>query len=368
VIIEQLDIEDDEALAGWFEVLDESSRHEWPDEPAPVFHHLVLRVRDRLVAQSVVAVARDDEGRPVGSLWVRMPLRQNTHVAELSLAVRPDARGAGVGQALLRHAGDVAGRHRRTRMIADTDDPVGSDGDSRNVRFARQAGFEPGLEQHRLELHLPVDEVRLDALRAECEAAARGYRVESWHGPCPEQYLEDRVELARIIGRDAPRDGLDMAANEWDGARLRRLERGLEAAGRLSWSSGVLAPDGRLVGFTQVAVAGDDPEVASQFGTVVDGEHRGRRLGLRLKLANIELLTQSSTLTRRVVTRVAASTAPMLSLNEMIGFETIGLYVSWQKLNPGPPPETVEQEAVSVSRPPGRPRRSGRRRGRARRR
>ena len=59
--------------------------------------------------------------------------------------------------------------------------------------------------------------------------------------------------------------------------------------------------------------------------TVVHPEHRGHRLGLAVKLANLEALAGSRARdVRLIVTGNAAVNAPMIAVNDMMGFEVAG--------------------------------------------
>ena len=75
--------------------------------------------------------------------------------------------------------------------------------------------------------------------------------------------------------------------------------------------------------------------------TVVHPEHRGHRLGLAIKLANIDVLARQAPDVRVIVTGNAAVNAPMIAVNDMMGFEVVGEGHFWQKHLDCPDPSGV---------------------------
>ncbi len=85
------------------------------------------------------------------------------------------------------------------------------------------------------------------------------------------------------------------------------------------------------------------------MATIVHPEHRGHRLGLAVKLANLEALAEEAPAVRRIVTGNAAVNAPMIAVNDMMGFEVAGLAGSGRST--WALPERPTGQAGSVERP-----------------
>ncbi len=60
-------------------------------------------------------------------------------------------------------------------------------------------------------------------------------------------------------------------------------------------------------------------------------EHRGHRLGLAVKLANLDFLAEREPAVRMIGTGNAQENAPMIAVNDMLGFEIAGVGMFWQK-------------------------------------
>jgi RimJ/RimL family protein N-acetyltransferase len=102
--------------------------------------------------------------------------------------------------------------------------------------------------------------------------------------------------------------------------RYRAEEAMVARQGRVKISTGALAPDGRLVAYTDLVLTVHESERAYQWGTLVRPDHRGHRLGLAVKVANLRVLQESQPQITTVVTYNADVNAPMVAVNEQLGF------------------------------------------------
>jgi GNAT superfamily N-acetyltransferase len=183
-------------------------------------------------------------------------------------------------------------------------------------------------------LALPIDTARLEELRAEVAGAraAHDYRVLTFEAPWPEQHVEDQCTLFQCMSTDEPHGDEGHEEEVWDADRVRENEALRVARG----ARGLVAvaehrPSGRLVACTELLIGADTPEQAWQMLTVVHPEQRGHRLGLAIKLANLDQLARRAPGVRLVVTGNAAVNAPMIAVNDMMGFEVAGAGHFWQK-------------------------------------
>lgn len=90
-------------------------------------------------------------------------------------------------------------------------------------------------------------------------------------------------------------------------------------------------PSGTLAGFTRLSAPNNLAQPVSQWDTIVLHEHRGHRLGMLLKVANLQFLAESAPGHPSVLTWNAEENRPMLAVNEAVGFAPIGYEGAWKK-------------------------------------
>jgi GNAT superfamily N-acetyltransferase len=330
VHVEEIDPFDDEAFSAWFKPYHASELLTWPDDSGWAEHELRAIYRDSPDSEFVLAVIRGDTDSVVACLDVSLPIKENLHLGYLGVAVAPLHRHQGAGRGLLHHAEGIARERGRETVIAHTERALS--GDLRDERFAAAAGYTAGVRMAARELFLPADADLLDRLEVEAAAHASNYKVVTWSRSCPDEYVPDRVGLSRTMSTDAPHSEAERDAEEWDAGRLRDWERIVVEMDRVLLASGAIeASTGRLVGFSELSVSLTSPKFAYQFDTVVAPTHRGHRLGLLLKLATLQQLTEISPHTERVITNNAIINEPMIRVNEAMGFRLRTNRTSWQK-------------------------------------
>jgi GNAT superfamily N-acetyltransferase len=319
---------DDALFPGWCAVWAASQLAERPGEaPRSAAEHVAL-ARELLAdggSRTGTHRAAVVDGAVAGALRMILPLRDNVTVAILDLAVHPQHRRRGIGSALLAEGLALAAAHCRTDVIADVDEP---DPDNPGRAFALRHGWTCDLLETRRDLVLPVDEGRLTALEADAHAVGGGYDVVTWRDRTPEDLLADRALLARRMTTDAPNGDLPVEEEDWDGERIREHEAASVARGRTVLAAGAVR-DGRLVGYTDLQIPLEHPERAQQAGTLVLREHRGHRLGARMKIAVLRELAAGFPAVRRISTYNSDSNRPMVAVNEALGFEPAGQLSAW---------------------------------------
>lgn len=320
-------------LDAWAGVQAASLLHDRPDDPPPPVEEVragaLAGLPARDPSERVRLFVAVESGVPVGAGRLELPLRDNTHLAYVEVHVRPDARRRGVGTELLAVLERAAGRDLLT---SDLDEPPALLGTSPGRRALERAGFLCALIEVRRDLLLPVPEERLARLEAEAAPHAQGYRVVTWRDRCPDDLVEGRAALGRVMSVDAPLGSLDVHEEVWDAARVRERERLLGEQGRASVVAAALhAGTGELVAFSELAARPALPSLVEQWETLVLSAHRGRRLGTLVKTAALRRLAVEVPQAQRVVTVNADTNAWMIAVNERLGFVPNGASTSWQR-------------------------------------
>jgi mycothiol synthase len=86
----------------------------------------------------------------------------------------------------------------------------------------------------------------------------------------------------------------------------------------------------RLVGYTQVFLYADWPGHVDQGNTGVHPDHRGHGLGRWLKAAMIDRIFVEKPESFRIRTTNAFSNAPMLVINNELGFAVTARQTAWE--------------------------------------
>ncbi|MFG2063294.1 GNAT family N-acetyltransferase [Micromonospora sp. NPDC048871] len=272
-------------------------------------------------------------GAAVGYLWLRLPQLDNTGNVLVELFVDPAHRRRGVGRALLAHAREVAVRHGRKRLIAEVDGvPPGEDRQPPGAAFAVAVGAQAALPMVRRRLDTTrLDEAALAALHEQARSRAAGYRTIAWRGLAPEEYLADVARLEARLLVDAPTGDLTMEAERVDAERIRQIERFQALRGRRRYHLGAVHEQtGRLVAWTMVQTGPFTNWHGSQEITIVDPAHRGRRLGLLVKIENLRQVLAREPELRVIDTWNAAVNDHMVSINEQLGYRVAESAADWQ--------------------------------------
>jgi hypothetical protein len=188
------------------------------------------------------------------------------------------------------------------------------------VGFARRHGYELALGDVQRRLDLPVPDAVLDELAGEAAPHHAGYALRSWAGPLPDDLLAGWAELAATLDTEAPSGDLDLEPGTTDTDAVRDDERRLALQGRTRWHTVALDPDGRVAAYSELITTVHEPHRAYQWGTLVRRADRGHRLGLAVKLANLRQLQAGAPEVDHVITWNAESNAPMVRLNDRLGF------------------------------------------------
>lgn len=331
VQIDPLDPAQHAVFTAWHQVLDDVAAEAYGEWRA-IYSPEEVRARHRLEPTvQLRELAAVVDGAVVGTLEAELPLADNQHRAELYVTVREDRRRRGIGSCLLRAGEQLAADAGRTVLGSYSEVRVGGDPSTAHA-FATHHGFEVVHTESRSDLTLPVPASRLDPLDTDVRAHAAAYEVETSVDGIREEWLAGRAELARWMSVDVPLGGIDYQEERWDAARVRRSYDLARAQGRRTVESVVRhRPTGELVGYSNLHVPAHTPRHALQWDTLVRDDHRGHRLGLAVKIANLRALAEQLPAVARISTWNAQENEPMLRVNRNLGFEVVGYDTEWQK-------------------------------------
>jgi GNAT superfamily N-acetyltransferase len=278
-----------------------------------------VRVGTQLVGFSTLETKTDDPDH----LWIGM-------------YVLPEHCRQGVGTALLQHAEQLARDEGRRKLLLYASSAVAPGeqitaptgfgalpADNPEVRFLLKHGYSLEQVERGSRLALPVD--------VQVPEAPSGYRLHFWQNRTPEQWLDDMAVLYTRMN-DAPSAGLDEPEDVYTADRVRDFDANQAKSPRIRAVVAVEhVPSGRLAGYTEARVPPDPSRAISQGNTLVLREHRGHRLGMLLKLANLERVQREFAGHPAITTFNAEENRYMLDVNEKVGFTPMGYEGGWRK-------------------------------------
>ncbi|MGN6327222.1 GNAT family N-acetyltransferase [Pseudolysinimonas sp.] len=285
-----------------------------------------------------------DGGRVVGRLAAWTP-NEAPDKASSFVQVLPAAQGRGIGSLLHARLLELATRQGWSRAVtwaAASEAPgerlapptgFGSvPRDARGTRFLLDRGWRLEQVERCSRFALPADADRLARLRADAETRSDGYRIHTWTGFTPEPLRGGMAQLMERMTTDAPSAGLEEPAESWDADRILDNDRRLADSPTTMLTSAVEhVATGRLAGMTRLRVHDDPTRPAFQWDTIVRREDRGHRLGMLLKIVNLQALEERMPGRPSVITWNAEENRHMLDVNEALGFVPIGYEGAWRK-------------------------------------
>jgi GNAT superfamily N-acetyltransferase len=167
----------------------------------------------------------------------------------------------------------------------------------------------------------------------EASTAAAGYRTVTWQGRTPEEWVNALAHLRTRMSIDTPNAGIEQSEDVWTADRVRSFDDLQAESPRVVLTSiAVHEATGDVAGYTELDVPEEPDRPAEQLDTLVVREHRGHRLGMLLKLANLQELAARFPRAEVVETTNAEENRHMLDVNEALGFAPVGYAARWKKI------------------------------------
>ena len=295
------------------------------------------------------AIGAFDADRLVGVVEVQWELDDDAATAYIEvLGVEPDRRREGIGSRLLAAAEEAAHTAGRPATVLsadhliDAEDAIGPRlrapqgdadiaADAPAARFALARGYALGqlYRVSAMDVAGRGDEFRR-LLSTSLEQASERYRLVAWQDEAPDELIDSLAAAHERMSTDPPAGAIEWGLEQWDASRIRDGERRAREVGRTHLNVVAVAPDGEVAGFTELSLLPDSPAV-EQWDTIVLAPHRGHRLGMRLKLANLVALEELDPTRERIYTWNADENEHMLAINVALGFRPFALESTWQR-------------------------------------
>ena len=325
------------------DVRDEAQLHEWwatgrraasdrAYDVYPAWEHARVALAEASPERDLTLLSAYDgtlDGAMVGIALVELPLLDNTHAAWVDVGVPPEHRGRGIGAALLDRVEAMAREARRTHAIGAAFTPPGTS--SAGSRFAAAHDYAVANIEGFKVLDLAESAPRWEPLEAEVAARIGDYRIVEWGTHTPDEHVDDFARAVSTFVDMVPTGDLALEDGDWTPERVRENERRGEVRNR-RFCAAAIAPDGDLVGFTDLSVSRAKTTQASVGITFVLPGHRGHSLGMAVKLANHRTLMAELPECELVRTSNADTNAHMNAVNEQMGYRQVEDILEVQKV------------------------------------
>lgn len=276
-------------------------------------------------------------GEAVGWALAQVNHVDDPKTIDLFVGVAAQHRGQGIGRALAeRLRSETAGFERYTAWAMG---PIPGPGDavltpssgigrvcagSPAIRLATRYGMRVGQVERvsRYDFDKPLIDPA-EAL-AEAKRHAADYELVVWEGPADDAMLAGLATLKQRMSTDAPAGDLTVVETVWDAGRMRRFEERLLLTSRLFRAAARHKETGTVVALNELVVERSNEDgFVDQWDTIVAPEHRGHRLGMLVKAANIVAVREATPQAPAIVTWNAEENRHMLAVNEALGFYPI---------------------------------------------
>ncbi|HEV3311369.1 MAG TPA: GNAT family N-acetyltransferase [Chloroflexota bacterium] len=298
-----------------------------PDDPPSSAEDVKLRLLNIPPVFEFHGWVTQEGSEFVGEASVVIPhMETNQHICQFDIAVHPDHRRHSIGTALLGKIVPIAERDGRNLLVGETRSTVPP-----GEEFMEAIGATIGLATHANDLR--VADLNRDLIRDWLDRApdrAVGFRLVEWIGRYPDDQIEAVVKMMESINL-MPTDDLKIEDFHWTPEQVRQMDDAMEAQGMERWTIvAVEESTGRLAGYSELLFNPRKPTLADQGATAVFSEYQNRGLGRWLKAAMLEKLVTERSAVERIRTGNAHSNAPMLKINDELGFKPSMTTKYWQ--------------------------------------
>lgn len=257
----------------------------------------------------IVAAASFEIPRP-GSAG----FESNRGIVWFGLYVLEAARGQGLARSFLKPIAKIAREHECRVIGTGSQDPVGE-----------AAVLKLGMEKRFAERKSRLDLQALDWAMVEgwaADGAVRNPALELVRnvGLPPEAEWPAYAQALTELFADIPWEGLEHGDVVFTPETMADLEARMRLGNAQVLSFQVKDASGAVLGLTEMALWHDQPEHAWQWLTAVRASARNRGIGRWLKAEMLLHVREQHPRVRWVLTDNAGSNAPMLKINDELGF------------------------------------------------
>ncbi|MBI1742478.1 GNAT family N-acetyltransferase [Candidatus Acetothermia bacterium] len=253
-----------------------------------------------------------------------MRTEDNQHLMYFDIVVLSELRRQGLAKRLLTHIATVARTENRRVLQTDTDSKIPS-----GETFMKRLGARMGLRSRTNQLR--IAELDKNLIRRWTENAPTDeFELGLWNGAYPEAEIGAIAKMIDVMNAQ-PKDNLEQEDWHWTPEEIRQWQKSLAERKTEQWT--IYARDRKtreLAGYTEVFWNPHHSENLNQGDTGVLPKFRNKGLGRWLKATMLEKVLHERPYVKRIRTGNANSNAPMLAINNELGFKPYKDWSTWQ--------------------------------------
>jgi GNAT superfamily N-acetyltransferase len=239
---------------------------------------------------------------------------KNKHLVMFNISLLPEYRRQGIGRNLLTHVYEYAKKNEKPIIISDTNE---SDGRG----FFKSIGAQEALSnaQNRLTLE-GVDWDMMQSWIDDGVKRSGGSKLQFFYY-VPEEIIDPFAKFMTEVGNQAPFEELEVNDILATPEVLRKREEDYRKMGVIWLCLISVEENGDISGMTEISYRPEKETMISQGLTGVHEKYRGKGLGKMLKAAMLLRIQEEFPKVKIITTGNANSNAPMLAINERMGFK-----------------------------------------------
>lgn len=295
-----------------------------PDDPVPpreLIHKQLELLEENPFFKPEVYLLRQADSTAVGRLFMGFPrpdspdYEQQKHMGFTGIYVFPEHRKQGIGRHMLEHAATIFQERGLTLLQGDTDHDSGR-------AFAERFGSTIGMEARMNRLYMKdIDWELVESWRDECAEANPDVSIETFEGLPDEADIEAYARLYTEVANQQPFEELEGLQMTMTPEKMRKMHEQMRERGDVHITRITREADGSISGLTEISYNPQRPHRIGQELTGVQQQYRGRGLGKWLKADMLLFIREQYPDVEHIATGNADVNAPMLSINERLGFK-----------------------------------------------
>jgi GNAT superfamily N-acetyltransferase len=330
-MLDESALADDAVMRDFYDLDRRAELHGRPDAPFWELQEFLGVFRSHDSGERHELFAAYDGDRMVGNAVLWSFLLDNVDKAAFKVRVDVADRGQGIGRALVQRVEQTVKDDGRSLVMTDATLPFDEQDSHAYRRFLEACGYEFSIYEVVRHLSLPVDDEQIQEWIDEAAPHHEGYTIETFVGAVPDDLVESLCVLFGQLAVDAPTGVVDFEEETYTAQRYAESLATMAAMGRAGYETVALTPDRQVVAQSTLALSlGANPNVY-QWGTFVHREHRGHRLGLATKAANLRAVQAARGDLTRVITQNGDTNDYMVAINERMGFRPIEVSAEFVK-------------------------------------